>query len=115
MKQFKSVSQHIYNYLGGAFPLGENVPVKIRAFETPYPDLEGPGHDLAPDYWNEMMTPPYFQKMKFGSDYVPVTPIAPSMEWNVPSPPDFHHFNMQPKVAVGPDAEELKKLGAGGH
>ena len=33
----------------GAFPVAQNVPTKIRAYETPYPDLDGPGHDLAAD------------------------------------------------------------------
>ena len=35
--------------LGGAFPISENVSVKVRAYEAPYPDLDGPGHDLAAD------------------------------------------------------------------
>lgn len=44
--------------------------------------------------WADVLTPPYFQKFKHGSEKTPVTPMTPSMEWNVPSPPDFHHFNM---------------------
>lgn len=99
----------------GAFDVAQNVPVKIRAYETPYPDLEGPGHDLAADYWADVLTPPYFQKATFGSGKVPVTPMTPSMEWNIPSPPDFHHFNMQPKLTVAPEEEELKKLGHATH
>ena len=33
----------------GAFGVAQNVPVKIRACETPMVDLAGPGHDLAAD------------------------------------------------------------------
>lgn len=33
----------------GFFPVADNVPTKIRAYETPFPDLEGPGHDLSAD------------------------------------------------------------------
>ena len=44
--------------------------------------------------WADVLTPPYFMKFKHGSEKSPVTPMTPSMEWNVPSPPDFHHFNM---------------------
>lgn len=36
---------------------------------------------------------------------------VPSFEWSIPSPPDYHHFNQQPKVAVAPEIEELEKLG----
>lgn len=99
----------------GAFGVAENVPVKIRACEAPMVDLSGPGHDLAADYWADVLTPPYFQKFKHGSEKTPVTPMTPSMEWNVPSPPDFHHFNMQPRVTVAPEEEELKKLGGAAH
>jgi len=99
----------------GVFPQSQQVPQKLRAYEYPAVDLDGPGHDLEADYWTEVLSPPYFQKMKYGSSYVPVTPITPSMEWNIPSPPDFHHFNMQPKVTVAPEEEELKKMGKPTH
>jgi hypothetical protein len=95
----------------GLFDAAENVPAKIRAYDPPHPDFEGPGHDLAADYWTEHLTPPYFQKVTYGSKKTVVTPTAPSLEWNVPSPPDFHHFVMQPKVAVAPEEEDLAKLG----
>jgi hypothetical protein len=78
----------------GLFDASENVPAKIRAFDPPLPDFEGPGHDLAADYWVEHLTPAYFKKFNYGSKKTPDTPTAVSLEWNVPSPPDFHHFVM---------------------
>jgi hypothetical protein len=51
------------------------------------------GHHLANDYWEPYMTPPFFTKFMYGSQKVPVTPVTTSLEWNIPSPPDFHHFN----------------------
>ncbi|KAJ3330494.1 hypothetical protein HDU91_003565, partial [Kappamyces sp. JEL0680] len=80
---------------------------KIKATEASL----GLCFELVEVHWADVLTPPFFQKVTHGSKRVPVTPMTPSMEWNVPSPPDFHHFNMQPKLAVAPEAEELKKLG----
>lgn len=77
----------------GSFDASHGVPDKIRALELPHPDFEGPGHDLANDYWEVLMTPPFFTKMTYGSKKTPLTPAAVSLEWSVPSPPDFHHFN----------------------
>lgn len=101
--------------LGGTFATSSNVADKIRAFDPPYPDFDAPGHDLHADYWNDFLTPPFFAKFKYGSEKVPVTPVTPSLEWNIPSPPDFHHFNMQPKLAVGPEEEDLAKITGGKH
>lgn len=78
----------------GAFSVDAQVPAKIRAYDPPHPNFEGPGHDLEADYWVEHLTPPYFQKYTYGSQKTPATPNTVSMEWNIPSPPDFHHFNM---------------------
>lgn len=79
--------------LRGIFNTEDLIPDKIRALQIPYPDFEGPGHDLENDYWEKYMTPPFFRKNKYGSLKVPVTPAATTLEWSVPSPPDFHHFN----------------------
>jgi hypothetical protein len=78
----------------GLFDVSQNVPAKIRAYDPPVPDFEGPGHDLAADYWADQLTPPFFQQVMYGSKKTPVTPTTASLEWNVPSPPDFHHFVM---------------------
>jgi hypothetical protein len=77
----------------GLFPSALGVPSKLRALEEPHPDFDAPGHGLSNDYWEDVMTPPYFRKETFGSAKQPVTPAVSSLEWSVPSPPDFHHFN----------------------
>jgi hypothetical protein len=86
--QFKHIS------IRGLFSNHENVPSKIRAYEKPHPDFDTPGHDLAADYWVEQLQPSYFFKYTFGSKKQIVTPVADTLEWNIPSPPDFHHFSM---------------------
>ncbi|KAI8930288.1 hypothetical protein BC831DRAFT_440002 [Entophlyctis helioformis] len=89
----------------GAFSLDSNVPDKLRALEAPHPDFDAPGHDLAADYWADLLTPPYFEKRVFGSLKEPKTPAAVSLEWSIPSPPDFHHFHQVPKLVVPPSEE----------
>ncbi|KAJ3310284.1 hypothetical protein HDV04_005129 [Boothiomyces sp. JEL0838] len=101
--------------LRGAYDVAESVPARIRAYEAPHPDFEAPGHHLSNDYWSEYLLPPFFNKVTYGSNKQPVTIATPSLEWNIPSPPDFHHFNQQPKVAVAPEAEDLAKLGLKAH
>lgn len=86
----------------GAYPVSLGVPNKLRALEEPHPDFEAPGHGLSNDYWEDVMTPHYFLKNTFGSSKTPVTPAAISLEWSVPSPPDFHHFNQVPKLTAPP-------------
>lgn len=94
----------------GAFPTDLNVPDKIRAMDPPEPSPDAPGHNLAPDYWAELLSPPYFEKKTFGSLKEPKTPASVSLEWSVPSPPDYHHFNQVPKMTVSPSfAKELEK------
>ncbi|KAI8901358.1 band 7 family-domain-containing protein [Globomyces pollinis-pini] len=99
----------------GNFPVEQNVPAKIRAYDPPYPDFDAPGHDLSADYWNEYLTPMYFKKIQYGSHKTPETPNAVSLEWSIPSPPDFHHFNHLPRVTQAPEIEELEKLGIKHH
>ncbi len=81
-------------HVRGFFSQQDNVPSKIRAYEKPHPNFDAPGHDLAADYWADQLQPSYFFKYTFGSKKQIVTPIADTLEWNIPSPPDFHHFSM---------------------
>ncbi|RKO86668.1 hypothetical protein BDK51DRAFT_16257, partial [Blyttiomyces helicus] len=77
----------------GVFPVSAGVPDKLRAMDPPPPAVDAVGHGLANDYWSEVLTPPFFEKLKFGSEKEVRTPAAVSLEWTIPSPPDFHHFN----------------------
>ena len=78
----------------------------MRALNPPLVEPDTPGHNLSNDYWaDHVLTPPFFEKRKFGSEKEARTPAAVSLEWSVPSPPDYHHFNMVPKVTVAPPAE----------
>ncbi|KAJ3081386.1 hypothetical protein HK102_002388 [Quaeritorhiza haematococci] len=90
----------------GAYPTSENVPDKLRALDPPLPAEDVAGHNLSADYWSEVLSPPFFEKYKFGSRKEAKTPAAVSLEWAVPSPPDFHHFNQLPKMTVAPSAEK---------
>ena len=69
------------------------------------------GHGLSNDYWADELTPPYFEKKKYGSEYEPVTPAAVSLEWSIPSPPDYHHFNMIPKMVAPAQGKIEAKAG----
>jgi len=89
-----------------------NIIDKLRAYDAPQIDFSTPGHDLPADYWAEVLTPPFFEKKRFGSTKIPKTPAAVTLEWCIPSPPDFHHFNEAPKLTVPPDSELLKKIAA---
>ncbi|KAI8914613.1 hypothetical protein EDD86DRAFT_199705 [Gorgonomyces haynaldii] len=98
----------------GAFPVESSVSDKIRALEPPHPDFDAPGHDLPNDYWAPLLTPAFFEKMTYGSAKAPKTPAAVSLEWNIPSPPDFHHFNEIPKLTANPAESAAPKV-AGSH
>ncbi|KAI9331543.1 hypothetical protein DFJ73DRAFT_70447 [Zopfochytrium polystomum] len=58
----------------GAFPSSLNVADKLRALDPPPLLPTQAGHGLANDYWAEVLSPPFFQKMKFGSNKEVVTP-----------------------------------------
>ena len=94
------------SFLGGVFEADSKVRDKLRALDPPAPDYSTPGHDLAPDYWAEHLTPPYFEKKVYGSAKQPHTPAAVSLEWSIPSPPDFHHFHQVPRLVVAPSEEK---------
>jgi hypothetical protein len=94
----------------GAVPVEEAIADKVRAYDVPMPDPEAPGHNLAADYWAEHLTPPYFEKQQYGSNKIARTPAATSLEWSIPSPPDFHHFHQTPKMVVSPEHDEAKQL-----
>ncbi|TPX31805.1 hypothetical protein SmJEL517_g04948 [Synchytrium microbalum] len=97
----------------GAFPQTSNVPDKLRALDPPLPAEDQAGHGLSSDYWADALAPPYFEKRKFGSEKEVRTPAAVSLEWCIPSPPDFHHFGMIPKMTAAPSDE--KKVAAPAH
>ncbi|KAH6566205.1 hypothetical protein BASA50_003988 [Batrachochytrium salamandrivorans] len=90
----------------GAFASNVNAREKIRALNPPAPDYTTPGHDLAPDYWAEYLTPPFFEKKVYGSLKEAKTPAAVSLEWSIPSPPDFHHFHQVPRLVVAPSEDK---------
>lgn len=77
----------------GAFPSEFNVPDKLRALDPPLRPEDAAGHGLSADYWSEVLSPPYFEKRTFGSGKEIRTPATVSLEWAIPSPPDYHHFN----------------------
>ncbi|KAJ3054587.1 Stomatin-like protein 2, mitochondrial [Rhizophlyctis rosea] len=82
----------------GAFPVSEKVPARLRAMDPPPPAEDAFGHGLSADYWADVLTPPFFEKKTFGSAKYVRTPATVSLEWVVPSPPDFHHFNELPRM-----------------
>jgi hypothetical protein len=67
---------------------------KVRAYHTPGQEPDSAGHGLSADYWADVLTPPMFEKFRYGSNRQLKTAAAVSLEWSIPSPPDFHHFNM---------------------
>lgn len=92
----------------GVFPENSLVPDKLRAMDPPPLNPEAPGHNLRADYWQDVMTPPFFNKFKFGSMKEAEPANAGTLEWSIPSPPDYHHFNQLPRMTVDP--EEMKAL-----
>ena len=104
---------HSHHYIGGAFSRETGVPDKLRALDPPLRADDAPGHNLANDYWSEYLSPPYFEKCKYGTENTGATPAAVSLEWCIPSPPDYHHFNMVPKmVALPPSDAKVPKVAA---
>ncbi|KAJ3119260.1 hypothetical protein HK100_000390 [Physocladia obscura] len=94
----------------GAFPTHLNIPDKLRALDPPLLLEHQAGHNLAADYWSTVLSPAFFFKTKYGNRKEVVTPAAVSLEWSIPSPPDFHHFNELPRQTG--DAPEAKKIAA---
>lgn len=39
------------------------------------------------------MPPLFFTKFRYGNLREPETTMAPSLEWTLPSPPEFHHYH----------------------
>lgn len=87
---------------GGAFPKEMAVDERLRALEAPMRAPGAPGHGLSADYWADSLPPPYFEKKKYGTANEGGTPATTTLEWCIPSPPDFHHFNMVPKMVAAP-------------
>ncbi|KAI9342900.1 hypothetical protein BDR26DRAFT_858956 [Obelidium mucronatum] len=94
----------------GAFPSHLNIPDKLRALDPPLLLEHQAGHGLSADYWTDVLTPAFFQKYKYGNRKEVVTPATVSLEWNIPSPPDYHHFNELPRQTG--EAPVAKKLAA---
>lgn len=78
----------------GVYPTEFNLRDKLRAMDPPLPAEDMAGHGLSADYWADVLTPPMFEKYRYGSNKEVKTPATVSLEWVIPSPPDFHHFNM---------------------
>ncbi|KAJ3040410.1 hypothetical protein HDV00_010964 [Rhizophlyctis rosea] len=90
----------------GAWPTSENVPARLRAMDPPPLPEDHSGHNLSNDYWADVLTPPYFEKKTFGSNKTVRTPATVSLEWVIPSPPDYHHFHELPRmIASRPEKE----------
>ncbi|KAI9092899.1 hypothetical protein DFS34DRAFT_632268 [Phlyctochytrium arcticum] len=94
--------------LRGAFSTEVNVKDKLRALDPPLRAEDATGHNLSADYWSEVLSPPYFEKRTFGTHKEVRTPATVSLEWAIPSPPDYHHFNEVPKMTVPPAGEVSK-------
>ncbi|KAI8919031.1 band 7 family-domain-containing protein [Powellomyces hirtus] len=92
----------------GVFPTDSNVPDKLRALDPPLRGEDAAGHGLSADYWSEVLSPPYFEKRTFGSTKEIRTPATVSLEWAIPSPPDYHHFNEVPRMTVPPSDHSAK-------
>ncbi|KAJ3203602.1 hypothetical protein HK099_001457, partial [Clydaea vesicula] len=92
----------------GAYDSSINLADKLRALDPPPVDENAAGHNLSNDYWADRLTPPFFEKNRFGSNKEIKTPAAVSLEWCIPSPPDYHHFNMIPKMTAASDGEPVK-------
>ena len=95
--------------LGGAFPSTSQVPDKLRALDPPVVEADFPGHGLGADYWSEVLSPPFFQKCKYGAAKEQIAPAAVSLEWSIPSPPDYHHFNELPRMTALASGETAVK------
>ncbi|KAJ3280825.1 hypothetical protein HK104_000385 [Borealophlyctis nickersoniae] len=95
----------------GLFPKEVDLANKLRALDPPLPAPGTPGHNLAADYWADVLTPPFFEKRMFGSHKEVRTPATVGLEWSIPSPPDYHPFNELPRVIglrPGTKTEESK-------
>ncbi|KAJ3203272.1 hypothetical protein HDU83_008743 [Entophlyctis luteolus] len=95
----------------GVFPATQNIPDKLRALDPPFVLENAAGHGLKADYWNDVLTPAFFFKYKYGNRKEVVTPAAVTLEWSIPSPPDYHHFNELPRQTADVP-EPTKKIAA---
>ncbi|KAL3898255.1 MAG: hypothetical protein SGCHY_002862 [Lobulomycetales sp.] len=93
----------------GVYPKEFELKLRIRAMDPPLRPKNSPGHGLSADYWADVLSPPFFEKKRYGSNKLLKTPATVSLEWCIPSPPDFHHFNMLPRMTAANDEAEKKK------
>lgn len=93
----------------GAFAQTFELPYKLKALEAPVNDPNVPGHAMSADYWADVLTPPFFKKFKFGTLKEYETKTGTSLDWVIPSPPEYHHFNQLPRYCI--DVAEAKERG----
>lgn len=96
--------------LRGVWKQSDEVPLRIYSLEpeAPRPDIQ---QSILPnDYWGEVMEPMPFKRYTYGSEKMIDTPAVTSLEWAIPSPPDYHHYNM-----VSPPCCALHKLCSSHH
>ncbi|KAJ3386225.1 hypothetical protein HDU84_001742 [Entophlyctis sp. JEL0112] len=110
---FEMMQSTMFGSLGGLFPASQNIAEKLRALDPPLLLEHHAGHGLKADYWNDVLTPAFFFKYKYGNRKEVVTPAAVTLEWSIPSPPDYHHFNELPRQTA--DAPEPSKKIAAAH
>lgn len=91
--------------LRGAFPLEYNLSAKLRSVEAPLRKPDQTGLGLKANYWADILEPSYFFKYSFGSEKIHRTPYSEHLDFVVPSPPDYHHFNQVPRLCVEPETK----------
>jgi len=52
----------------GIYETSFNVRDKLRAMDPPVPSDDAAGHNLSADYWADVLTPPFFEKNRYGSN-----------------------------------------------
>lgn len=92
----------------GVYPVSASIPDKLRALDPPMHLATAAGDNLSADYWADLLSPPFFEMKKFGSAKETKTAVATSLEWSIPSPPDFHHFNQIPNMMAMQDDKTSK-------
>jgi len=76
-----------------AWPVSSDMPARLVSLEKPPRPTWDHTHHLSNDYWSEVMPPLFFTKYRYGNLREPETSTAGSLEWCLPSPPEFHHYH----------------------
>ncbi|KAJ3335072.1 hypothetical protein HDU93_006561 [Gonapodya sp. JEL0774] len=99
-----------------AWPTSLDVPSKLVSLEPAPKAAWDRTHGLKADYWADKLSPNFFTKFKFGNAREPEVVATPSVEWNLPSPPETHHFHGQvPKMTVSAEDAGIVVKAAGAH